>query len=151
METNNLKSLISSNDNGSPPPLPPHNKAHWRVSSDNGNDTEDYKPPIPPHRNTSNGLTRMPDTPKRRHHQRANSSGDHGPGRRHESSSSGSSANKHHHHRASKSSRSKSNGSAKQQQPLVDVVNENSNNADLAFVEVSRLRFDVKAFTSFHP
>lgn len=133
--------LNSSNDNASPPPLPPHKAPlGWRLLNDNGNEAEDYKPPIPPHRNTSNGLTRMPDTPRRRHHhQRANSSsgGDHGlsgGSKRHESSS------KHHHHRASKSSRSKSssNGSSSasgKQPSSVDVVNDNSN-TELAFVEV---------------
>ena len=41
--------------------------------TDNANGNDDYKPPVPPHRNTG-VLVRLPDTPRKRHHRTASAS-----------------------------------------------------------------------------
>lgn len=40
---------------------------------DDANGNDDYKPPVPPHRNTG-VLVRLPDTPRKRHHRTASAS-----------------------------------------------------------------------------
>lgn len=59
-----------------PPPLPPHGilpPSAMTSTADDANGNDDYKPPVPPHRNTG-VLARLPETPRKRHHRTASAS-----------------------------------------------------------------------------